>query len=221
MAKILLVEDDTGMANLVIDCLEVDGHTIEYAEDGLDAASRLALYQYDLAILDWNLPGLSGVEICSQYRMRGGTMPVIMLTAKGAEDEKEEGLDSGADDYLTKPFGNRELRARVRALLRRPQEFISDKIQIGVLTIEPTNFKVTVAGKDVQLQPREFALLEFLMRHPNQIFSAEMLLDRVWSSDENVSPTSVRMCIKRLRSKLGNDELIENVFSQGYKLVKK
>jgi len=221
MAKILLVEDEPDFLMLISEWLKNEKHLVEAVENGEDALDRLRFYKYDCVILDWMLPALSGIEVCKMYRSTGGTTPILLLTAKKHVDEKEQGLDAGADDYLTKPFEMKELSARIRALLRRPQAFSGSILHVGNLMLEPNSFRVTRNGEDVALLPKEFALLEFLMRHPNQVFSAEALLDRVWSSDSEASPETIRTYIKRLRKKIdvdGQPSVLSTVHGVGYKL---
>jgi DNA-binding response OmpR family regulator len=221
MAKILLVEDDRDLAGMVIDWLKFEHHLVEAVHDGEDAVNMLKSYQFDVIILDWQLPKLEGVDVLRNYRTGGGQTPVLMLTGKGAIAEKEVGLDAGADDYLTKPFHMKELSARLRALLRRPGNVTGNVLSARDICLEPATFRVTKGGADIQLLPKEFALLEFLMRHPNQVFSADALLDRVWKSESNVSPETVRTCLKRLRRKIDTEEqdsLIQTLHGVGYKL---
>jgi two-component system, OmpR family, phosphate regulon response regulator PhoB len=145
-----------------------------------------------------------------------------MLTGKDTIDDKEQGLDSGADDYLTKPFHLKELSARVRALLRRSASISGNVLEVRDLVLDPTAHKLTRNGAEIQLHPKEFALLEHLMRHPNQVFSAQNLLDRVWTSESNVGPETVRTCVKRLRQKIdidGQESMLENIYGVGYKLI--
>lgn len=201
--------------------MRAEHHVVELVENGEEATDRLKFYKYDVVILDWMLPGISGLEVCKRYRATGGTTPILLLTAKKHVDEKEQGLDAGADDYLTKPFEMKELSARIRALLRRPSVMTGSILQVGNLSLEPTTFKVTRNGEEVSLLPKEFALLEFMMRHPNQVFSAEALLDRVWSSDSDASPETIRTYIKRLRKKIdlqGQQSILSTVHGVGYKL---
>lgn len=222
MAKILLVEDEPDIAELVVVWLTQDHHAIDVVNNGEDALSLLAVYQYEAIILDWMLPGLSGVEVCRKFRNQGGTTPILMLTAKKHVDEKEAGLDAGADDYLTKPFELKELSARIRALLRRPSAFSGTVLKVGPIVMDTATYKVTKVNEVIQLLPKEFALLEFFMRHPNQIFSAEALLDRVWTSDSEASPETIRTYIKRLRKKIdeeGKQSMLSTVHGVGYKLV--
>ncbi len=222
MAKILLVEDEPDIADLIIAWLKNEHHTIEYAPNGEDATSLLTIYQFDVIIMDWMLPGVSGVEVCSTFRSRGGTTPILMLTAKKHVDEKSAGLDAGADDYLTKPFELKELSARIRALLRRPTTFSGTVLKVGPLVMDTATYKVSRVNEEISLLPKEFALLEFFMRHPNQVFSAEALLDRVWTSDSEASPETIRTYIKRLRKKIdeeGKPSLLNTVHGVGYKMV--
>ncbi len=226
MAKILLVEDDTGLAALTEQWLTDEHHSVEIAYDGTSGWDRLLLCQYDLIILDWNLPYITGVELCKRYRAKQGLVPIIMLIGRSGISEKEEGLDSGADDYLTKPFNMKELSARVRALLRRPRSLVSNLLVRGEITLDPVKYRVTKSGKDVHLVPKDFALLEFLMRHPDDVFSTDSLLQRVWSSESESSGEALRSSVKRLRQKLDNENVdvdnsfIENIPRVGYRLRK-
>lgn len=221
MAKILLVEDEPDFSVLVASFLHSEHHSVEVAESGEAALDLLSVYQYDLLILDWNLPGISGLDVCKNFREKGGITPILMLTARSHVDEKSAGLDSGADDYLTKPFQIKELGSRVRALLRRPVAFQSSNLRAGNLEMDISNFKLTRGGEEIALLPKEFALLEFFMRHPNQVFSPETLIDRVWTADKEASPETIRTYIKRLRKKLdveGEKSLLSTVHGIGYKL---
>lgn len=225
MANILLVEDDVGMADIVKDHLEHQRHTVQITHTGQDAASLLKLYEYDCIILDWELPdGVTGISLCKEYRARGGTAPVLMLTGRKEIDEKETGFGAGADDYLTKPFIVRELIARVQALLRRPPNIITRAIAAGDLELDTLSVSVKKAGEQIQLLKTEFALLEFLMRHSGQIFSADALLERVWTRDDEATLDGLRACVTRLRKKIdtpGQDSYIENVRGLGYRFSSK
>jgi len=223
MAKILVVEDDIDFALTVEHALENANYTVEMVHDGNSAMEYLRQSQYDIIILDWQLPDMEGIEILSKFRARGGVTPVLMLTGKSQIRDKEIGLDGGADDYLTKPFDSRELVARIRALLRRQTVAPTNSLQAGDLVLDPTKHKLTKAGKDVHLQPRDFALLEFMMRHPDEIFSAEALLTRVWHQDSDASTAGLRAAIVRIRKVIDNDgddekSLIENVARVGYRI---
>jgi len=219
MPKILLAEDDPELAGVVKDWLTREFHVVEWVADGNEALESLRFYEYDVLILDWAMPGITGVEIAKKFRAQGGTTPILMLTGKTMIREKEEGFDAGADDYLTKPFDPRELSARLKALLRRPKGVLSNAISFGDLELDPRSRRVTRAGKDVQLGPKEFALLEFFMRHPSEVFTSDALLERVWLNESDSSSDTVRVHINRLRNKIDVDDsesVIRTVFKQGY-----
>lgn len=221
MPKILIVEDEPDLSEPVKAYLQHEHHIVEVVDNGLEALERLKFYKYDVIILDWMLPGMQGVDICKHFRTSGGTTPILMLTARKQTPDKIQALDAGADDYLTKPFDVQEVAARVRALLRRPQQVTSNVLRARNVVLETSTFRVTRDDQEVQLLPKEFALLEFLMRHPNQVFSAEALLDRVWASDSDASPETIRTYVKRLRKKIdveGNASIINTVHGVGYKL---
>jgi DNA-binding response OmpR family regulator len=221
MAKILLVEDDDELAKKITSWLELEHHFVEWTNRGKDAVERLEFFQFDLVVLDWQLPELEGIEILEHFRNRGGKTPVLMLTGKAELQDKMKGLDSGADDYLTKPFHPKELTARVRALLRRNTAVYDDVLRAGSLELNTVSHRVTVQGNEVKLQPKEFALLEFLLRNPKDVFSVEALLNRIWPSDSDASPDTVRVCITRLRNKInveGSPPIIRTVHRLGYQI---
>jgi OmpR-family two-component system manganese-sensing response regulator len=221
MAKILLVEDDVKMSLLVADWLKTESHIVEVANDGRDAHERLALSVYDLLIFDWDMPYKSGIELCKSFRSKGGTTPIIMLTGKVGLDEKELGLDAGADDYVTKPFELRELSARIRAVLRRPPTIEASLLKCRGLQLDVHAREVSKDGKAIDLLPREIAVLEFLMRNPNQVFSIEALQTRIWPSDSETSPDALRVHIARIRNKIddhGETPVIKTIRGEGYML---
>jgi DNA-binding response OmpR family regulator len=221
MAKILLVEDEKDLSDPVRLFLESQDHLVDVINDGHDAIEKLKYYTYDVIILDWVLPGMFGVEVCRLFRQNGGTTPILMLTAKSNTQEKIKALDAGADDYLTKPFDLDEVSARIRALLRRPIALSANVLKARNLVVEPNTYRVIRDNEEVQLLPKEFALLAFFMRHPNQVFSPEALLDRVWASDSDASPETIRTYIKRLRQKIdveGQPSIINTIHGVGYKL---
>ncbi|MBY0548024.1 MAG: response regulator transcription factor [Candidatus Obscuribacterales bacterium] len=221
MAKILIVEDDPLIANSLSEWLEMEGHKPQVAYDGLDGLQLLQTSGFDLAIVDWQLPGIPGTELCRRYRQSGGRIPIMMLTQRANVIDKETGLDAGADDYVAKPFSIRELGARVRALLRRSTGLFEGKATKGELSLDYSGCTVTVRGRKVKLLPREFELLEFLLRHPNTYFNGEKLIDHVWQSDTAVSNEALRTCVSRLRSKLdepGAPSVIETSKGWGYKI---
>ncbi|MBA3858067.1 MAG: DNA-binding response regulator [Cyanobacteria bacterium PR.3.49] len=220
MAKLLVVEDDSNLADSVVDMLKSENHMVEFTPNGMDAANLLAVSAYDLIVLDLGLPDKDGIEVLKEYRGRGGRGKVLILTGRGKIEEKEQGLDLGADDYLTKPFHVKELAARVRALLRRPEGVVAEVLRTATFELNAKTFTFTKGGVEVPLTKREFTLLEFLMRHPNQVFSSEAIIARVWQSDSEASADTVKVYINRLRNKLGDnlDAEIKTVYGVGYKL---
>ena len=221
MAKILIVEDETELAKPIASWLTAQGHVVEVVNDGSEAISYLRMHQYDLIVLDWMLPGLSGLEICQQYRSRGGKGLVLMLTARKTVDDKARGLDAGADDYLEKPFHLKELTARIRALLRRSATISGVIVEAGVLKLDSVKHKVWRGTQEIILSPKEFALLELFIRHPQQYFSADAIIDRIWRSDAEITSDTIRMHVKSLRRKIdmpGQTSLIHTLHGVGYKL---
>jgi DNA-binding response OmpR family regulator len=222
MSKILIVEDDEDLVKILTEFFSAERYSPEVVRNGQEAAEMLRVASFDLIVLDWNLPMRSGPDVCKEFRANGGSTPIIMLTGKGQVADKEQGLDSGADDYLTKPFSLRELAARVRALLRRPGAVVSVKLKAREIELDPIKYSVTKAGQSVHLQPQDFSLLEFLMKHPDQVFTPDALLARVWGSNSEATAESVRSAVKRLRQKLDDEgeerSIIENVPRVGYRL---
>lgn len=221
MAKILIVEDEHDISGLVSNWLLRDHHLVEQADNGLDALNQMELSKFDVIILDLMLPGMNGLEVCRRYRQQLGHTPILMLTAKDAVEAKEMGLDAGADDYLTKPFHLKELAARVRALLRRGDSLPSNIHRVRDIVIDTGKCLVTKGGETIHLLPKEYRLLEFLVRHPDHVFSAEELLASVWESDTLAFLDTVRGHIKRLRKKLDNPNqpsIISTVYGMGYKI---
>ena len=219
MAKILVVEDNHEMAKNILEHLKKEKHVADWAECGDAALTLLASYAFDLIILDVMLPDMRGTEVCTSYRSQQGGTPILMLTGMNSIEAKEKGLDSGADDYLTKPFDLRELSARIRALLRRPQVLRSDALKAHNVVLDTQTLRVTRAGQPVKLLAKEFALLEYLLRRKDQVLSVEDLLNNVWKSDSKSSPDAVRQTIKRLRTKIdaeGEPSLITTVVGLGY-----
>lgn len=220
MTKILLVEDDFELADTVAKWFTLNRYIVEVARDGMDGRERVLGGAYDLIILDWQLPGVTGVEICREYRNQRGKTPIILLTGKNTTDEKETGLDSGADDYVTKPFSVRELAARVRAILRRPHDIAGDKIERGPLLLDLNTHEIFKDGEKLMLKPIDFALLEFFMRHPGEVFNSDVLIQRVWHADKTPGDDAVRSAIKRIRQAVDSDasqSAIESVKRVGYR----
>lgn len=221
MAKILIVEDSVELSTLLKIELTSKQHTVEHADNGVNALELMLEFEYDLIILDIELPEMSGLEICSQFRKAGKTTPILMLTGRNEIEDKLTGLDCGADDYLTKPFDSRELQARLRALMRRAGSATSNVLSVGDLELNIESRELRRKGEPVKLLPKEFALLEFFMMNPNKVFSPEMLLNRVWESDKAVSIGTVYTTIKTLRDKISDSKggaVLETVHGAGYKL---
>lgn len=220
MAKILLVEDDAALALSVSEWLKIEQHKVDTAKTGDEAIEYIKSFAYDLLILDWQLPGISGLDLCKFYRARSKG-PVMMLTGLSDVAHKVQGLDAGADDYLTKPFHMSELLARVRAQLRRAVDTNIEQLGIGDLKVDLRSRVVKKSGREISLTPREYEVLEFILKHPNEVISPEMLLKRVWSSDADVSVQSVYACMNRLRKNLDPDDkeaVIKTVHGVGYRL---
>lgn len=221
MAKILLAEDDRDLSEVITFALQTGGHVVQPTFEGSECLSFLRTCKFDLIILDWMMPKISGLEVCRTFRSEGGKTPILMLTAKTKVEDKELGLDNGVDDYLTKPFDQRELAARVRALLRRPDTVLGNVLTADNIEMDTVACKVTVDGAEIHLRPKEFTLLEFLLRHPNQAFSTDALLQRVWLDDSAATPDNLKTHIKMLRQKLDSnrsESLIKTIRGRGYLL---
>lgn len=221
---ILVVEDEDALATLLKYNLDKEGHRVVVASDGEEALMLVDERQPDLIVLDWMLPKVSGIEVCRRLRAKPETknLPVIMLTARGEESDRVRGLDTGADDYIVKPFSMSELAARVRAVLRRIRPGLADdRIRHGDLVIDRVAHRVKRDGKEIHLGPTEFRLLDYLMQHPGRVFSREQLLDAVWGSDVYVEARTVDVHIGRLRKALNvgaEVDPIRTVRSAGYSL---
>ena len=220
MAKILIAEDDAALAGQLDKWLTAEKHTVDVVHDGQKAGERLRFYDYDVVVLDWELPKVSGIQVCKDYRSQGGKTPVLILTGKGAIDEKETGLDSGADDYLTKPFHLKELSARLRALLRRPSTFTGSEIRIGTIVLEPKGQRVTRDGAEIQLLPKEFALLEFFVLHRDVVVDRAAITAHVWDENHDPFTNVLEVLVRRLRRKIDDDfepKLIHTLRGAGYR----
>lgn len=221
---ILVVEDEIDLVTLLTYNLEREGYRVASAYDGDEAVLVTGEQRPDLIVLDWMLPNRSGLEICRQLRRGDKTrdVPIIMLTARGEEADKVRALDSGADDYMAKPFSTVELLARIRAVLRRAAPRISDEVLgYGDVEMDLAAHRVRRGGRDIHLGPTEFRLLRHFMQHPGRVFSREQLLDVVWGHDVYVEPRTVDVHIRRLRKALNDSEdidLIRTVRSAGYAL---
>ena len=221
---ILVMEDEDALATLLQYNLEKEGYDVTVAADGEEGLLQVDERLPDMVLLDWMLPKLSGIEVCRRLRGRAETrnLPIIMLTARGEETDRVRGLDTGADDYMTKPFSMTELTARIRAVLRRIRPGLADdRINHADIVIDRVAHRVRRAGKEVHLGPTEFRLLDHLMKHPGRVFSREQLLDAVWGSDVYVEARTVDVHIGRLRKALNGDvdgDPIRTVRSAGYSL---
>jgi len=221
MARILVVEDERDLSKLIADWLKRDHHLVEQVYDGRSALEQMTATSFDVVVLDWMLPEMPGTEVCRRYRQSGGNAAIIMLTAKQSLDDKAEGFESGVDDYLTKPFQLKELAMRVKALLRRSTTDHNTRLSLRNIELDIENHRVLKNGKEVHLLPKEFRLLEFLLRHPQRVFSADELLDSVWEMETNAHHDTVRGHVTRLRKKLdaeGEPSVILTVHGVGYKL---
>jgi DNA-binding response OmpR family regulator len=221
VAKLLVADDNEDLADNIRQWLSMEQHNVDCCCDGAAALDYLRTYDYDLIILDWAMPRLSGIEVLKQLRSLGNATPVLMLTGRRTLDDKEEGLDSGADDFLTKPFEMRELAARIRALLRRRSAQAGFRLSASDVILDRGERRVTRSGVKVELMPKDFAILELLMSYPNKVFSAETLIERIWSSDADVTPEVVRKHINRIRTQVdsrGESSLIRTVYGVGYAL---
>lgn len=223
-ARILLIEDDTSLTELVKYNLEKEDYEVTAIEDGEEGLIIAEDLTPDLVLLDWMLPNLSGIEICRRLRRNESTrnIPIIMLTARTEEGDRVRGLDTGADDYITKPFSPKELTARIKAVLRRIRPGLSGKtIEYAGIVLDGTTHKVTRDGKALRLGPTEFRLLRHFLEHPGRVFSREQLLDAVWGHDIYVEVRTVDVHIRRLRKALnagGKPDVIRTVRSAGYAL---
>jgi DNA-binding response OmpR family regulator len=219
--RILLVEDNRRLSDSLRSILQEEGYAVDAVYDGVDGQEAGMTPGYDVIILDVMLPGKSGVEVCRELRNQRITTPILMLTARDALEDRVTGLDSGADDYLVKPFEVEELSARIRALLRREASVKTGNLQIADLILDPAAHTVTRAGKPVELTAKEFSILEYLMRHPNRLITREMAEDHLWNFDHVVASNVVDVYIRRLRRKIDDPspiKLIETVRGAGYRI---
>lgn len=222
--KLLVVEDELRIAYSLKKGLEQENYTVELAHNGVDGFDLASTGQFDLIVLDLMLPKKDGLTICKDLRKEGIKTPILMLTAKSDLDEKILGLDSGADDYVTKPFALEEFLARIRALLRRPQTLEDSLIKCGSLVINPISYEISRAGKELTLSKKEFSLLEFMVRNKGKILTKEKIMDHVWEYDSEILPNTVEQYVGYLRTKIDKNfpkekQLIHTVRGFGYKIV--
>jgi DNA-binding response OmpR family regulator len=217
--RILIVEDEHKIANSIKTGLEQESFAVDVAYDGEQGFALAVTEDYDLIVLDLMLPGIDGLEICRQLRQDEKIhTPILILTAKGEIDDRVNGLNSGADDYLVKPFAFVELLARIRALARRPKNNLNPVLKVADLSLDAINFEVKREDKQIELSKTEFSLLEYLMRNSGKILTKQQIINHVWDYDADVLPNTVEVYIGYLRKKLGQPNLIKTVRGFGYKL---
>jgi two-component system, OmpR family, copper resistance phosphate regulon response regulator CusR len=219
--RILLVEDNRRLSDSLRMILQEDGYAVDTAYDGIDGEEAGLISSYDVIILDIMLPGKDGLEVCRELRNRRVNTPILMLTARDALEDRVIGLDSGADDYLVKPFEVDELRARIRALLRRESSGKSGLLNIADLELDPATHIVQRGGLPIELTAKEFSLLEYMMRHPNHLITREMAEEHLWSYDHVIASNVVDVYIRRLRRKIDDPcpvKLLETMRGAGYRI---
>ena len=222
--RLLLVEDDRAISDLLVWHFDKEGYDVRRTGDGDEALILAREEPPDIVILDWMIEGVSGIEVCRRLRRRSetGNVPIIMLTARGEETDRVRGLETGADDYVTKPFSPRELVARVGAVMRRVRPALAgERLTYEDVEMDVAAHKVSRAGRTIQLGPTEFRLLRHLLEHPGRVFSREKLLDSVWSHDPDIEARTVDVHVRRLRKALnegGLPDIIRTVRSAGYSL---
>jgi DNA-binding response OmpR family regulator len=221
--RILLIEDEEELARSLMRGLSQRGYAVDHLTEGEKAIDRLSLYrnEYDLAILDLMLPDTEGLVVCKTVRDAGVKLPILVLTARGDVEDKVSLLRAGADDYMVKPFAFQELLARIQALMRRPDEVVPDVLSVGEFTLNKTTHTVLRNEKKLSLTLKEFMLLEYLMRHPNQVVKRDDILDHAWEFDFSSLSNIVDVHIKNLRKKIGTDgdQIIQTVRGVGYQFV--
>lgn len=218
--RLLIVEDDQSIREFLRTHLEAESFAVDVAEDGERGSYLARTNEYDLIILDLNLPVKDGLQVCSEIRASGKSMPILILSVRSQIPEKVALLEAGADDFLTKPFSFRELLARIRAMLRRPARIVSETISIGDLVIDATNHTVIRAGKEIYLTRKEFALLEYMARNRGRLLSRGMIMEHVWDKNADAFSNTIETHILNLRKKIdseGDQKLIHTIPGRGYK----
>lgn len=221
--RILVVEDEHRIAGAIKKGLEQERYAVDVAYNGADGYDLAVSEDYDLLILDLMLPDMDGIAICKKLREQNNHSPVLILTAKGQVEDKVNGLNSGADDYLTKPFSFEELLARVKALGRRPRQMVGSVMRVDDLALDQERFEAQRGGKSIKLSSREFALLEYMMRNAGKILSKDQIISHVWNYDADVLPNTIEVYIRNLRNKIDqpfkkSNKLIHTVRGFGYKM---
>ncbi len=218
--KLLLVEDEGELAEVIAKGLKHEGYVVDVCSDGGKAKNLLTSNKdaFDLVILDISLPHVDGLELCSYVRQLHLTVPILMLTARGAIEDKVNALNAGADDYVTKPFSFEELLARIRALLRRPTVKINDLLRVGDISLDVAKHKVFCKGEEIEMTRKEFMLLECLMRRQNQVVTRDTLYSTLWDMNDTLFSNTVDVHIKNVRNKLGNKHgsFIKTIRGVGY-----
>lgn len=219
--RVLVVEDERKIADFIRRGLTEQGYAVDVAHDGEEALGWPEVADFDVMLLDVMLPGRNGVEVCRTLRERGVRLPILMLTARDAVEDRVRGLDSGADDYLVKPFAFAELLARLRALTRREPGMIAPLLEIGDLTLDTATREVSRGGKLIEMTTKEYAILEYLMRHPNQVLTRSMIAEHVWNYDFDNASNVIDVHIRNLRRKIdhgSSTKLISTVRGAGYRI---
>ncbi len=221
--RVLVVEDEQRIARSIKKGLELEHYAVDLAFTGSEGYAKASTEEYDVIVLDLMLPEMNGEEVCKKLRAEKNRSPILMLTAKSQTEEKVAGLDSGADDYLTKPFSFEELLARLRALTRRPKQLLDSVLTCETLSLDVHHFSVERSGKKIAVSSKEFALLEYLLRNQKKILTKDQIIRHVWDYDADILPNTVEVYIRNLRKKVdepfaSEPELIHTVRGFGYKL---
>jgi len=221
--RILIIEDERDLANALARGLRQEGYAVDIATNGMEGLELGEIYEYDLVVLDLNLPKLDGLEVCQRFRSNKPELLILILTARSRLEDRVIGLDQGADDYLVKPFHFEELAARIRALLRRDLRVREPILEVGDLKLDPASRIAWQKKQPLSLTKKEFAILEYLMRHAGEVVSQEELIEHVWNEDVNLFTASVRVHVHSLRRKLGDNpdspHYIETITGSGYRLI--
>lgn len=226
MVKILVVEDDDLITEFLKRSLQIDNHKVDFASDGLDGYNMALKNRYGVIILDVMLPMKNGLDVCRDLRENSINTPIIFLSARNSESARVQGLDAGADDYLVKPFSYKELNARIRAVNRRPSPNLQSKITVGNLVLDSNRHEVHSSGELINLRPKEFELLEYMMRRPRQLIPKQELLKEVWGVVPTNASNRLEVCMRNLRQKidivnLNNDSYIQTIRNKGYRFIPK